>query len=69
MVRDNYASRKGNILALLIIFVYLKHHMKRRIICDSRLLENQGEVNIELNCSYLYPGDVEYIPTNIPDSK
>ena len=33
--------------------------MKRRIICDTIILEDQGEVDIELNFSELYPEAVE----------
>ena len=69
MGRYNPTPSKGHICDMLIIFVYLKHHMDRRIICNTRLLDDQVYFDIELNWSNLYPDTVEDIPPNVPDPK
>ena len=43
--------------------------MKLRIICDNSLLEDQGQVDIEINWLELYPYAVDKIPPDIPDKK
>ena len=54
---------------MLIIFGYLKHHTKRRIICETSLLEYQLDVDIELNWLEIYPDSVEELQTDIPYPK
>ena len=65
MGRHNSAPMKGNVGYVLIIFGYLKNHMKLWIIYDTKFLEDQGEVDIELNWSELYPDAVDDIPPEI----
>ena len=40
--------------------------MKCRIICVTKFLEDQGEVDLELNWSYIYPDYVEEITPDTP---
>ena len=63
--RYNYYSSKGYLDAMIRIFVYLKHHMKVHIICDTILLEDQEKFGIDLNYSDLYPDTVENISPDI----
>ena len=43
--------------------------MKLRIICDIKLLEDQGEVFLDINFSEIYPDAVEDIPPDMPYPK
>ena len=69
MVRYNYEPGKGHLGDMLRIFGYLKNHMKHQIICDTRFLKYQVEVDLEYNWSGLYPDDVGEIPPDMPDPK
>ena len=69
MGRENFALRKVHLSAMIRIFGYFKRHMKLWIICDTRLLEDQGEVDIYINWSYLYHDAVDNIPTDMSDTK
>ena len=59
MGRYNSAPRKGHIGDMLRIVGYIKHHMVLWSICDTICLEDQGEVDIELSLSELYPDAVD----------
>ena len=65
MGRYNSIPSKRHLGAMLRTFGYLKNHMKLWIIYDTKFLEDQGEVDIELNWSELYPNAVEDIPPEI----
>ena len=47
--RYKYVPSKGQLGDMLIIFGYLNHHTKHRIICDASLLEDQREADLDLN--------------------
>ena len=54
---------------MIKIFGYLKHHIKCQIICDAVLLEYQGDFDLDINWSEIYPDAVEYITPGMPHPK
>ena len=69
MGRFNAAPRKGHVDAMLRVFGYLKHHMKRQIIFDVSHFDH-SEADIEdQNWGELYPGVEEELPPIMPEAK
>ena len=65
----NDPPMKVHTCAILIIFGYLKHHIKHWIIYETIFLEDQVEVYLYIKFSYLYPVAVENLTHNIPYTK
>ena len=65
----NSEPRKVYLGAMLKIFGYLKCHIKLQIIYDTLFFDNQGEVDIDLNCSDILHGGLEDPPPNMIETE
>ena len=50
---------------MLIIFIYIKHHIKLWIIYYTSLLEDQVKVDLNINWSEIYPDTLEDMPPDM----
>jgi hypothetical protein len=69
MGRYSAAPREGHMQAMLRLFGYLKHHMTRKLVIDTTMMDH-SEVNfVKHNWSELYPGAKEELPPDMPEPK
>ena len=54
---------------MIRVFGYLKHCMKCLTICDTRFIEGQGQVGVDLNWLETYLDAVQYPPPETPYRK
>ena len=67
--RYSVAPRQRHLKALLRVFGYLKHHMKRQIICNVKEPDVTKLESAKQNWSELYPDAREEYPPNMPNPK
>ena len=63
------APREGHLKAMLRVFGYLKHHMKRQIIYNVSKPDHSNVVLPKQNWKELYPDAVEELPADMPEPK
>ena len=65
----SHAPREGHLKAMVHVFGYLKHHMKRHIVYDVSKLDHSNVVLPKQNWKELYPDAKEELLTDMPEPK
>ena len=65
----NNVASKVHVGTIILIFGYLKRHLKRRIICDTISIYYLGDVGIDINWLEIYPDSIEELPPDMLDPK
>ena len=64
--RYSTAPKQGHMKAMLRVFGYLKHHMKRQILCNTKEPDLNKVELAKQNWLELYPGAREKYPPDMP---